>query len=184
MKESLVQLFEQYPHFALTLSVLLNVVIAILGVLPSVFITAANILFFGFWKGTLVSFAGEAVGALIAFILYRKGFKQSTQMGLQKYPAVQRLVNAEDKQAFPLILSLRLLPFVPSGLVSFAAAVGKVSTVVFFIASSLGKLPALFIEAYSVNAVTQFNWQGKLILSVVAVSLIYIAIRRLNRPKE
>jgi uncharacterized membrane protein YdjX (TVP38/TMEM64 family) len=183
LKESLLQLFEQYPNFAFAISVFLNIIIAILGVLPSVFITAANILFFGFWKGTFISFIGEAIGALIAFLLYRKGFKQSTQASLQKHPTAQRLINAEGKQAFNLILCLRLLPFVPSGLVSFAAAVGKVSTGIFFIASSLGKLPAIFIEAYSVNEVTKFGWQGKVILSVVAVFLVYVAIKKLNRKK-
>ncbi len=181
MKESLLQLFEQYPNLALALSIFINIAIALLAVLPSFFITAANILFFGFWKGTLISFLGEAIGAGIAFLLYRKGFKKRSQQSLQKYPSIQKLINAEGKQAFNLILSLRLLPFVPSGLISFAAAIGKVSTIVFIIASSLGKLPALLIEAYSVNEVTKFSWQGKLILSVVALILIYIALSKMKK---
>lgn len=180
MKESLLNLFEQYPHLALSLSLLINIVIAVLGVVPSFFITAANILFFGFWQGTLISFAGEALGAAIAFLLYRQGFKKTTQKNLHKYPAVQRLINAEGKQAFNLILSLRLLPFVPSGLVTFAAAIGKVTTIIFLAGSSLGKLPALFIEAYSVNEVTKFKWQGKLILSILAIALIYTAVKKMK----
>ena len=181
MKEAILQLFEQYPHLAIIISLLLSIVVAVLGVVPSFFITAANILFFGFWQGTAVSFAGEALGAAISFLLYRKGFKQVSQKGLDRFPRVKQLLNAESRQAFWLVLSLRLLPFVPSGLVTFSAAVGRMQFWNFLLASSLGKAPALLIEAYSVYQVTKFGWQGKSILGVVAVALIYIILRKKKR---
>ncbi|MDO9376673.1 MAG: VTT domain-containing protein [Bacteroidota bacterium] len=178
MQETILQLFNDHPNLAVGLSLAVSVVVAILGLVPSVFITAANILFFGFWPGTLISFAGEAIGALVAFWLYRTGFKKTTQRGLQKYPSLNRLVSAEYLEAFGLIFSLRLIPFVPSGLITFAAAIGKVSWIVFLIASSLGKIPALLIEAYSVSKITEFNWQGKLILALVALGMLYYLIKR------
>lgn len=178
MKETIVNLFQQYPNVAMLISILISIVVALLGVVPSVFVTAANILFFGFWEGTLISFLGESLGAIIAFLLYRKGFKQRIHQQLEKFPQALRLIEAENRQAFLLILSLRLLPFVPSGLVTFAASIGKVSAFVFLLASSLGKLPALLIEAYSVYEVTQFGWQGKLILVLAAVALVFLALKK------
>lgn len=178
LQESLLHYFKEYPQIAILLSLGISVTIAVLGVVPSVFITAANILFFGFWNGTLISFLGEAVGAAIAFLLYRKGFKKITAQKLQKYPSLNRLVNAENKKAFSLIFSLRLIPFVPSGLITFAAAIGKVSFVVFLIASSLGKIPALLLEAGSVYGVTKFGWQGKIILVIAAAGMLYWIIRK------
>lgn len=160
------------------ISISLSVVIAILGLVPSVFVTAANILFFGFTNGTVISFAGEALGAAIAFVLYRKGFKKMTEGKLEKYKMIGKLIQAENRQAFYLIFSLRLIPFVPSGLVTFAAAIGKVSFYVFLIASSLGKLPALLMEAWSVYEVTRFSWQGKLILVLIALALIYWVLQK------
>lgn len=173
MVENLLQLFKDYQNFAVAISILLSVIVAVLGVVPSVFITAANILFFGFWNGMFISFLGEALGAGISFLLYRKGFKKAVEVKLDKYQKVKRLLNAENKEAFYLVVALRLIPFVPSGLITFAAAVGRVSFVVFLLASSLGKIPALFLEAYAVNAVTDFGWQGKLILLASAVILLY-----------
>jgi len=178
LQQQLIQWFEGAPQLAVLISLGISVLIAVVGVLPSVFITAANILFFGFWQGTLISFAGEALGAAIAFVLYRKGFKKLTQKGLHQYPKVKTLIDAEGKQAFGLIFSLRLLPFVPSGLVTFAAAVGKVGLLLFVVASSLGKIPALLIEAYSVYQVTEFGWQGKLILALAAVGILYWLLKR------
>ncbi len=178
MQEALLSYFKEYPQLAILISIGISIIIAVLGVLPSVFITAANILFFGFINGTLISFLGEAAGAAIAFLLYRKGFKKITAQRLQKYPALNRLMNAENKKAFSLIFSLRLIPFVPSGLITFAAAVGRVSFVVFLIASSLGKIPALLMEAWSVYEVTKFGWQGKLILFMVAIGLLWWVVKK------
>ena len=93
-----------------------------------------------------------------------------------------RLVDSKGKDAFVLILILRLIPFVPSGLVTFGAAIGEVSVLVFFAASTLGKIPALLIEAYSVAQIAEFNWQGKLILVITAlVLLVWMIKRRVRR---
>jgi uncharacterized membrane protein YdjX (TVP38/TMEM64 family) len=173
VQDSLLQLFKEYPQLAILISICISILIAIVGVVPSVFITAANILFFGFWYGTLISFLGEASGAGIAFVLYRMGFKKMASNALQKYPRLEKLIDANNREASYLIFSLRLIPFVPSGLITFAAAIGKVSFIIFLLSSSLGKIPALLMEAYSVYEVTQFGWQGKLILAVVAFAMIY-----------
>lgn len=184
MQTELLRLFAAYPAAALLISLAVSVLIAVLGVVPSVFVTAANILFFGFWKGTLVSFLGEALGAAVSFWLYRKGFKKGIAQQLQRFPNLQRLVAARGREAFVLIVSLRLLPFVPSGLVTFAGAVGVVPAVLFVAASSLGKIPALLIEAYAVQQVTAFNWQGKLILTIVALGLLGWVVRRFYTTKD
>ncbi|HEY0066405.1 MAG TPA: VTT domain-containing protein [Flavisolibacter sp.] len=177
MKEQVLELFREYAHVAILLSILISMLVAVLGVVPSFFITAANILFFGFWPGFALSLAGEALGAALAFFLYRKGFRKMSVKPLEKFPKARRLVELEGRPAFFMILSLRLLPFVPSGLVTFAAAVGKVSAPVFLLASTLGKIPALFIEAYSLAQVAKFGWQGKLILFAVACYLIWIVVK-------
>ncbi len=182
MKQEVLQLFDNYPQYAFLLSICISVVIAVLGVIPSVFLTAANILFFGFWKGTLISFLGESIGAFIAFLLYRFGFKKSVQNSLQKYPAVRKLLQAEGYEAFYAIVSLRLIPFIPSGLITFAAAIGKVSLLTFFIASSLGKIPALLIESYAAYQVTEFKWQGKAILLLVGVYFLYQLFKKRKSP--
>lgn len=178
MVDNLLQLFKEYQNLAIVISICISIIIAVLGVVPSIFITAANILFFGFWNGMFISFLGEALGAAIAFLLYRKGFKKTVEKKLDAYPKVKRLIDAENKEAFYLVLALRLIPFVPSGLITFAASVGRISFLVFILASSLGKLPALFIEAYAVNEVTNFGWQGKLILVLAAVVLMYWIISK------
>lgn len=181
MKQEVLQLFGTYPEYAILISVLINIAIAMLGVIPSVFLTAANVLFFGFWPGTLISFAGEAIGAFLAFLLYRLGFKKAIANRLEKYPSAKKLLQAQGLEAFYAIVSLRLIPFIPSGIITFAAAIGKVSLLTFFLASSPGKVPALLMEAYAAYQVTAFSWQGKLILFATGVYLLHLVYKKMKK---
>jgi uncharacterized membrane protein YdjX (TVP38/TMEM64 family) len=180
MKQDVINLFNSYPHYALICSIGINILIAVIGIIPSVFLTAANILFFGFWNGTLISFAGESTGAALAFWLYRLGFKKGVQKKGQSFPAVRKLLNAEGREAFVAIISLRLIPFIPSGLITFTSAIGRVSMITFFLASSLGKIPAILMEAYAAYEVTEFKWQGKVILLLIGIYLLYIVFKKKN----
>lgn len=174
MQKDVIELFNNYSQYALLLSIVLNILIAVLGVIPSVFLTAANVLFFGFWQGTFISFVGESIGAFIAFLLYRSGFKKKLTEKTCKYKKLDTLLNATGKQAFLIILSLRLIPFIPSGIITFTGAVGRVSSLTFLVASSIGKIPALLIEAYAAYNIVEFGWQGKVILLLVAIYLLYL----------
>jgi uncharacterized membrane protein YdjX (TVP38/TMEM64 family) len=185
MEEQVLFYFEKYATFAIVISLLINILISVAGIIPSFFLTAANILFFGFWYGTIISFLGESLGAIVSFLIYRKGFgKLSKKIPTNKYPKVKRLLEVEHKEAFYLILALRLFPFVPSGIVNVFAALGKVSLLLFTIASSIGKIPALLIEAYSVLQITKFTWQGKAILTGISIYFFIILFARLKRNRR
>lgn len=183
MEEQVIASFHTYPSIAFLISIAINIGISILGVVPSVFLTAANLVVFGFWKGTFLSFVGEAVGAIVSFLLYRKGFRKLSETKWFSYPKVKRLLAAEGKEAFLLVLSLRLLPFIPSGIVTFVAAIGRMSLLLFTVASSLGKLPALLLEAYSVYQVMNWTWQGKVISTVFAVFLFLFTWKKVVQNK-
>nr|WP_204418470.1 VTT domain-containing protein [Bacillus tianshenii] len=158
--------------FAILLSIIFNTVISILAFVPSVFITAANIAFFGFWVGTLVSFLGESVGAVVSFLLYRKGLKAFSPKALERNKWLIRLQGTEGHRAFLLVLGLRLFPFAPSGLVTLAGATSRISLIHFAIASTLGKVPALLLEAYSVYRVLEWGTEGKIILTLFSIGVV------------
>ncbi len=181
MQENLLHFFREHQAWAVLISLAISVIIAIVGVLPSYFLTAANVLFFGFWPGTLLSFIGEAVGATLAFILYRKGFQKKLTKKLSNYPKLNHLMEAKGNKAFYLVFIFRVLPFIPSGLVSFGAALSSITLLSFFAASSLGKIPSLLLEAYSVQAVSDFNWQGKLLLFIFALVAFVFLFKNLRK---
>lgn len=46
-------------HLSILVSIVFNILISVLGVIPSAFITAANITVFGFQEGLIVSYLGK-----------------------------------------------------------------------------------------------------------------------------
>lgn len=165
------------PFLFIFISLTLNMLIAISGLLPSAFLTAANISFFGFGRGLLLSLLGEVLGAILSFILYRNGL---TKLPLHKKPNridkfLNRLKATEGIEAVYLVLILRILPFIPSGLVTLAAAYSKMGVLAFGLASTVGKIPALFIEAYSVDRALNLStkWQVGIIIIALIIYLFY-----------
>jgi uncharacterized membrane protein YdjX (TVP38/TMEM64 family) len=166
---------------AVLVSVILNIVISIVGVVPSAFLTVINVKVFGFSGGFWVSLFGEIVGSLVAFWLYRKGFRSFVDNRSKQTPRLQKLVHASPKEAFLFVIGLRLMPFVPSGLVTLYAAVGSMSFVSFAVASSIGKIPALFIEVSAANAVVNWTGAGQWIVAILAVGLLSYGFIRMKK---
>ncbi|WP_338751229.1 TVP38/TMEM64 family protein [Bacillus sp. FJAT-52991] len=172
-----------HPVLLFLISISLNIAIAISGVLPSAFITAANITVFGFKGGLLVSIMGEAAGAVISFILYRHGLKK---LNIQlKNRFLKKLAQTEGVEAIFLVLLLRFVPFVPSGAVTLTAAFSQMRLLSFSIASTIGKIPSLFIEAYSVQKVLELTWEWQLaIVLIIVICYIFYKIMRAQGRKR
>lgn len=78
-----------------------------------------------------------------------------------------------------LIFEGRLLPFVPSGVVTLAAAMSKVNSLTFIIATFLGKIPSILLEvlvSYGVIEASQKNI--KIVIVIISLILIYLTIRK------
>ncbi|WP_186668838.1 TVP38/TMEM64 family protein [Sporosarcina sp. BP05] len=178
MVEEILQWFENSGLLAVWISIILNIIISVLGVIPSVFITVANISYFGFGKGLILSILGEVLGAIISFYLYRKGINKVKTKVIINNKYLNRLQQSKGMEAFSLILALRVFPFVPSGLVTLASAGSNVGMLNFSIASTLGKIPALFIEAYSTQQILKWSGQGKVIFGISSIIIISILIRK------
>ncbi|WP_414703372.1 TVP38/TMEM64 family protein [Priestia megaterium] len=121
----------------------------------------------------MLSFIGEVLGVALSFWLYQKGFRTLVHTKTPSHSKWLKLLHVQRKESFILILSLRLLPFVPSGLITFFSAVGKGSFAVFISASALGKIPALFIEVYLVYHISQGSMQGRIILVLLSIILLF-----------
>ncbi|MFZ3590078.1 TVP38/TMEM64 family protein [Bacillus sp. DJP31] len=186
MSEFLIELLMNNKEISYLISILLNVLISIFAFIPSFFLTAANIYVYGFWEGTLLSLIGEVIGCLVSFWLYRKGIKIVSQKKEFQSPYIRRLLGVKGSEAFLLLLSLRLLPFMPSGLINIGAAFSKVSIILFGLSTLFGKIPALFLEGYTVSSYLEWDGRGKLFITITGIILfgIYICILVLKRRKN
>lgn len=165
---------------AIVLSILTSILISVAGVIPSAFLTGANILYFGFLGGIIISIIGEALGGIISFFLYRKGLKKlgSRFSDKPKIVLIEKLKLTQGVEAFMLVFLLRIFPFAPSGMVTLAASISKIGGIAFAISSTIGKIPALLIEAYSVNSILswerEFQVTAGIIVLVISVCYYYL----------
>lgn len=162
-----------------------NIAIGTLGFIPSILITPVNLDRFGLIGGSVLSISGEIIGALFGFWLYRYGAKH-IPVAWQQRSWFRFFRNQPPASVWWAVLSLRILPFVPSGAVTAGAALTRISALAFFSASSIGKLPAVAIEiAVAFGLVL---WLPRSVLySVVGmclVILLLIALIRKRNPKK
>jgi len=143
-----------------------------------------HIYFFGFWQGTCLSIAGEAMGAAISFLLYRYWFRTGMQSSLQRFPKAGSLVQSTGNKAAVLVIGMRLLPMVPSGIVTFAAAIGQMGFYMFIVASTLGKIPALLMEASLVQGFLVSGWPFQLGASVLAIIFLVLLYKRFRKKQS
>lgn len=164
---------------AILISILINTIISVMGVIPSVFLTGANILVFGFYGGFLVSWAGEVVGALISFVLYRGGIRSVLRIRPDHMRVVRAISLMPGSKQIYFLSVLRLAPFFPSGAINLFGALTTVPLVNFLIATALGKFPALLLEsAFSYNVLTISKNYINLGISVLVAVLLYFIIKR------
>lgn len=180
MENILLQLLEKAGFFAVFVSILVSIIISVAGVLPSIFVTVANLLFFGLFGGLLVSIIGEALGAIISFMLYRKGLKKWRTKDIP-LAALGKLKELEGASAFWMILGLRVLPFMPSGAITLGSAFSKVSLPLFAAASTIGKIPSLVIEAGAVYGFMQVDVEWQITIIVIVIGFLIWKMRKRKR---
>jgi uncharacterized membrane protein YdjX (TVP38/TMEM64 family) len=180
-------LLTSWRGLAIPLSLLIEVAIAVAGVIPSFFITAANVAVFGIWWGTALSIAGESLGAVVAFMLYRRGLEALAggkgRFGAGLAKRMSRLSQAPPERAFLLVLAFRLLPYVPSGAVTAGAAGGRMKALSFTLASTLGKIPALAVEVATVSAAMKLPLKGFLALAG-GIMLVWVLFEVLKGRRD
>ncbi|QHJ72358.1 DedA family protein [Planococcus halotolerans] len=160
---------------------LLNLGVGAIGFFPSFLVTGLNVSSFGITLGTVLSLSGEIFGAIAGFYLYRFGFKKMDP-GWLKHRFWTRIQTSSTSQVFWTIILLRLIPFVPSGLVTAGASLTSISGPLFIVASTIGKIPAVFIEVavvYGLIHTIPVSYQYSLaIMTLVIVLVIWTKSKR------
>lgn len=180
------QWIASFGWLAVGISLLLNILLSVAGVLPSIFLSGANAVVFGIVPGFFISLTGEVLGAGAAFLLYRWGIRSIIAVNQETSIRWIRKIRALDRRGKWLtILAARLIPLMPSGLVNLAAALAGVPFTDFLLASFIGKMPSLVFETFVGHDFIYFQENKVRFIWVLSLTmLIYLAYRVLKRKKE
>lgn len=128
---------------SLIISEVIQVIIALCGVLPASSAAFGSGMLYGIWKGFLLSTVATLIGALISFYLSRSIFRSHIEKILRRSARMQKLDHLLHLDGWKLVCLLRISPIMPFALTSYALGLTSIS-VRSYLLGTLASLPALF----------------------------------------
>lgn len=172
------ELYRGLGIWAVVISLGLNILQTFIVFMPSVFLSGANAIVFGLFWGTLISWLGEVIGAAIAFVVYRYFGRATVEELENSREYLKKIDEMSTRRGFGIVLVLRILPAMPSGMINLLAALSKISFSAYILATAIGKLPSLALE--TIIGHDLFSWQenlGRLLTVTGIVVLGYVVYR-------
>lgn len=135
-----------FGAWAVLISIIVMIIQTIATPVPLFLVAGANGFIFGIAWGIVITLVGALLGATVAFYLARAIARDYFSRRLAKYmPQVEEMSR---KSGAKFVFLARLVPILPSSIISYAAGLSKVSFGGFFVASVFGKLPEIIIYTF------------------------------------
>ena len=169
-----IEYLKGFGIYAAFMSFFIDVVINIVGFLPSIFISTANGLIFGLFWGTFISWMAETVGVIISFYVMRTLFRTMAQHIIEKSTTLTKLDAHESWQAMAIA---RAIPYMPNGLVTAVGALSSMPFRSYALGCLIGKFPSVALEVILGHDMVNFEEHSlRLTIIVVGVCIIYAAL--------
>jgi uncharacterized membrane protein YdjX (TVP38/TMEM64 family) len=180
-----IQYLRSFGIYAAFISFFIDVVINIVGFLPSIFISTANGLIFGLFWGTIISWLGETVGVVISFWAMRVLFGTMAMHIIEKSKMLSKLDSYESWEAVALA---RAIPYMPNGVITALCALSSMRFEVHMLGSFIGKLPSVAMEVIVGHDIVNLAEHAKrLTFIVICITVVYAAAwwkKRKTNAKE
>jgi len=161
---------------AVLISIIVMIIQAIATPVPLFLVAGANGFIFGVAWGIVITLVGALLGSTVAFFLARFIARDYFYKRLARY--MSKVNEMSSKSGARVVFLARLIPILPSSIVSYAAGLSKVSFTGFFIASVFGKLPEIVIYTVLGNSLSRARGlTTKVTLAVVIISLILFSLQ-------
>ena len=178
------------------------VVAALSGIFPLSVLAVLGGMIFGLLSGFILAIVGIFAGAAGAFVLGRYVFRSSVEQWLSKRVGLARLDSEIGAHGWKLVGLLRLSPFAPFSMASYAFSMTKIRFDAYLL-GTIGVLPPLFAFVYtgSISSValnafllgeTELNEVQMIVagcgfVATVVVALLFVRIARralLNKTRH
>ena len=161
---------------------------------PGSILSMAAGFLYGLVGGLAVVVPGSVLGALLAFLLGRTVLRAPTERLLRRHPRFAAVDEALAKDAFRVVLLLRLSPLFPFNLLNYGLGVTRVGLGPYLLASLLGMFPGTVLYVYLGSLLTSATqllsekrpdagWAGKALFAagLVATALVVVLVSRAAR---
>ncbi|MCM3760702.1 TVP38/TMEM64 family protein [Alkalihalobacillus oceani] len=138
---------------------------------------------YGPWVGSGLTWLGSSLASIIMFSAVRYGFQDWGRSLLYRYKQTATITHLFERNAFMTIFISRLIPVIPSIVVNIYSALSRVPFWPYACASSLGKIPSMFLFAVVGNSLVTSPRNLVFICFVYAgfLLVVYLIYRFFNR---
>ncbi|MBP2653031.1 MAG: associated protein [Firmicutes bacterium] len=172
--EALAEYLRSFGTSGILVTIILFVIMTFTIVFPFMILSGAAGIVYGLFWGIIISWAGEFIGAVVAFVLVRYFFRNSVEGWIAKSRYLKQVDDYSATNGFSALLIARLLPLAPSGIITAVAAISRISVRDFLLATLIGKLPPVVIKVLIGHDIVYLGQHGyRLIALVLGVIAIY-----------
>lgn len=180
--EAIADYIRSFGVWSFIISIAINVIVNLSGIVPTLVCSGANGIVFGLVGGIFVSWIGESLGTIFAFILYRSALRGPAEKLIAQSPYLKKVDEFGSRNGFKAMLIARLLPMAPSSVVTMVGAVSSMTFFDFFWATWLGKFPSIALEVViGHDLVFASENKTRLALLLGLVVIIYIVFWYIKR---
>ncbi len=175
----LAEYLRSFGGWAMTVSFMIDVLINVGSIFPSVFLSTANGLIFGLPVGIVLSWLAETTGVVLSFFLMRFFFRNTAEKIIEKSDRMKDIDTASGKHGLEWMTFARTLPYFPSGILTAIGAVSSISVRDYIIANLIGKFPSTALEVVIGHDIVNFQeYSRRLAVFVIVVALIFYGYKK------
>lgn len=165
-----------FGGWAVLISIIVMIIQTIATPVPLFLVAGANGFIFGVAWGIVITLVGALLGATVAFYMARLIARDYFSRRLSRYmPQVEEM---SQKSGAKVVFLARLVPILPSSVISYAAGLSKVSFIGFFVASVFGKLPEIIIYTFLGHSLERADGLvTKVTVVILLVSLLCFSLQ-------
>ncbi|MBI0577030.1 TVP38/TMEM64 family protein [Neobacillus cucumis] len=178
-KDELVHLIKQGGALSIFISMILVAICVFFPLIPFPVLAGMIGAIFGTAQGMFISLIGAMAGTMVFFFITRYGFRDYAQEKLLRFPKVQEYEEFLNRNSFLAILVCRLVPIIPAPVVNIICGLSKVNWLIFFTASTIGKIPNILLLSFvgatlSSNKLLSFGLYGFYILVIFLINFVIV----------
>lgn len=182
---ALADYLRSFGHWTIVAIIALFVIMTFTIVFPFMILSGATGILYGLFWGTIISWMGEVIGALVMYIFARYFFRSAFESWITKSPYLKQVDDYSAANGFKVLLIARLLPLAPSGIITAVAAISRMTFKDFFLATFIGKLPPVIIKVMlGHDLVFASENMTRLVVIILLVILIYAGLWWHKRTKK
>jgi uncharacterized membrane protein YdjX (TVP38/TMEM64 family) len=181
---ALAEYLRSFGAWSIGITIALFVIMTFTIVFPFMILSGAAGIIYGLFWGTMISWAGEVIGALFMYYFARYFFRHAVENWIAKSCYLKQVDDYSAANGFKTLLIARLLPLAPSGIITAVAAISRISFQDFFLATVVGKLPPVVIKVLiGHDIVFAGKNMTRLLIVVLLVIGVYVALWWYKRRK-